>query len=120
MTVKDLAGLVWFVRHRLLIFTMEETFNKQNDRVCAWSSKETRELVPRIGQGNYPVLWGLPCDGVTSLHLCEKGVKTAARNFQRDILTNVVELLNQTMFQNRPWIFQQDSAAVHKVKTTQQ
>ena len=38
----------------------------------------------------------------------------------RASLTNVMEPLNQTMFQNRPWIFQQDSAPVHKVKTTQQ
>lgn len=106
------------------IFTVEETFNKQNDRVYAQSSKEARELVPRIERGHYPasvmVWWGVSYDGVTSLHFCEKGVKTAARNYQRDILTNVVEPLNQTMFQNRPWIFQQDSAPAHKAKTTQQ
>lgn len=28
--------------------------------------------------------------------------------------------LNQTIFQNQPWIFQQDSAPAHKAKTTQQ
>ena len=58
-------------------------------------------------------------DGVTSLHFCERVVKTAARNYHRDILTNVVEPLNLTMFQNRPWIFQQDSAPVCKTKTMQ-
>ena len=31
----------------------------------------------------------------------EKDVKTVARNYQRGILTNVVEPLNQIMFQNR-------------------
>ena len=66
------------------------------------------------------VWWGVSNDNVTSLHFCEKGVKTAVRNYQQDILTNVVELLNQTMFQNRPWIFQQESAPVHKAKTMQQ
>ena len=95
---------------------MEETFNKHNDRVNTWSSKEARKLVPRIERGHYPasvmVWWG----GITSLLFCEKGVKTAARNYQQDILTNVVEPLNQTMFQNRPWIFQQDSAPAHKGK----
>ena len=36
-------------------FTVEETFNKQNDKVYAWSSKEARKLVPRIEQGLYGV-----------------------------------------------------------------
>jgi hypothetical protein len=30
------------------MFSMEETSNKQNDRVYAWSSKEAHKLVPRI------------------------------------------------------------------------
>ena len=42
------------------------------------------------------------------------------KNYQLDILTNVGELLNQTMFQNKPWIFQQDSVPAHKAKTMQQ
>ena len=63
------------------------------------------------------VIW---CDGITSLHFREKGIKTAARNYQRDILTNLVQALNKTMFQNRSWIFQQDSLPAHKAKTTQQ
>ena len=33
-------------------FTVEETFNKQNDRVYAQSFKEIRELVPRIERGH--------------------------------------------------------------------
>ena len=53
------------------------------------------------------------------LHFCEKGIKTAVRNYQREILTNGVEPRNQTMFQNGLWIFQQDSAPPHKAKTIQ-
>ena len=100
-------------------FTVEETFNKQNDRVYARSSKEARKLVPRIEWGHYPALVMVWWDSVT-LNFCEKRVKTAVRIYQWDILTNVVEPLNQTMFQNRPWIFQQDSASAHKAKTIQQ
>jgi hypothetical protein len=37
------------------IFTVEETFNMQNNRVYAWSSKEARKLVPWIKRGHYPV-----------------------------------------------------------------
>ena len=76
------------------ILTVEETFNKKNNRVHSRLSKETRELVPRIKWGYYL--------GLVSHYLrfffCEKGVKTAERN-QWDILTNVEEPLNQTMFQ---------------------
>ena len=76
--------------------------------------------MPWIERGNYHVWRGVFYDGVTSLYFCEKGVKIAARNYQRDIFTNVVQPLNQTMFQNRPCIFQQDSTPAHKTKTTQQ
>ena len=76
-------------------FAVEETFNKQNNRVYSWSSKEACKLVPRIKRGHYPVLWGVSYDDITSLHLCEKGIKTVARIYQRDILINVVEPLNQ-------------------------
>jgi hypothetical protein len=58
--------------------------------------------------------------GISSLHFCENGIKTAVINYQQDILTNIVAPINQTMFQSRPWIFQQDSVPVHKAKTMQQ
>jgi hypothetical protein len=41
-------------------FIEEETINKQNYRVYAWSSKEVRELVSGIEQGHYAasvVVW---------------------------------------------------------------
>ena len=45
-----------------IIFTLEETFNKQNDRVYAHSSTEFRDLMPRIEWDHYPasvmVWWG--------------------------------------------------------------
>ena len=43
------------------------------------------------------VWWGVSYDCVTSLCFCEKGVKTVTRNYQWDILTNVVVPLNQTV-----------------------
>ena len=45
-TVKNIKKEILFTDEKM--FTIEETFNKQNDRVYAWSSKEARELVPRI------------------------------------------------------------------------
>jgi hypothetical protein len=95
------------------MFNVEETFNKENDGVYARSSREAGKLVPRIEWGHYPLWRGVSYDDVTFLWI-------AARNYQRDILTNVVEPLNQTMFQNRLGIFQQDSAPAHKTKTKQE
>ena len=51
-------------RYKEILFTGEknvtakETFNKKNDRVYARSSKEARELVPKIERGHYPGLVG--------------------------------------------------------------
>lgn len=104
-------------------FTVEEKFNKQNDRVYARSSKEAAELVPRVQKGHHPasvmVWWGVSYEGVTEVHFCEKGVKTSARVYQESVLERVVKPLNQSLFQNKPWTFQQDSAPAHKAKTTQ-
>ena len=36
------------------IFTVKETFNKQNDRIYAQLSKEARKLMPKIKRGHYP------------------------------------------------------------------
>ena len=72
--------------------------------------------MPRIERGHDPASLTVWWDSVTSLHFSEKGVEIVARNYQRDILTNVLEPLSQ----NRPLAFQQDSAPAHKVKTTKQ
>lgn len=105
------------------IFTIEEHFNKQNDRVYAHSSKEASQVVERVQRGHHPasvmVWWGVSYHGVTKLHFCEKGVKTSAKVYQETILNDVVKPLSDTLFLNIPWTFQQDSAPDHKARTTQ-
>jgi hypothetical protein len=105
------------------IFTVEEKFNRQNDRVYARSSKEAAEKIPKVERGHHPasimVWWGVAYDGVTPLHFCEQGVKTKAINYQSDILEHVVKPLNNSLFSGNYWVFQQDSAPAHKAKTTQ-
>ena len=75
------------------MFTVEETFNKQNESLCmvVQGSPQTD------AKDHYAASLAVSWEGVTSLHFCEKGVKTAARNYQQDILTDVVESLNKTM-----------------------
>ena len=63
-------------------FTVEETFNKQNDTVFAQSSKEACNVMLRFELGHYPASVMVWWDGVTSLHFCENCIKTAARHYQ--------------------------------------
>ena len=49
----------------------------------------------------------------------KKGIKTSAQVYQDTILEKVVKPLNNTMFNNQVWSFQQDSAPVHKARSTQ-
>lgn len=104
-------------------FNVEESFIKKNDRVYAHSSEEASRRVPRVQRGHHPsafMVWlGVSYLGPTEVFFCEKGVKTSALVYQNTVLTNIVEPLSQTMFENRHWIFQQDSAPAHKAKSTQ-
>lgn len=50
---------------------------------------------------------------------CEKGVKTNAVVYQNTVLTNLVEPVSHIMFNNKHWVFQQDSAPAHRAKSTQ-
>jgi len=105
------------------IFTVEEKFNRQNDRVYARNSREAAEKIQRVERGHHPasvmVWWGVSYEGVTKLHFCEQGVKTRAVNYQNNILEKVVKPLSDTFVVGKNWTFQQDSAPAHKAKTTQ-
>lgn len=106
------------------IFTIEETYNKQNDRVYARSSTLAGKKAPRVIRGHHPssvMVWlGASYQGMTEVHFCEKGVKTGAMVYQNTVLDKVVKPLSQTLFKNQHWVFQQDSAPAHKAKSTQQ
>ena len=51
--------------------------------------------------------------------MCKKGVKTVAQVYQQDVLQGVVKPLNTILFNGQKWVSQQDSAAAHKAKMTQ-
>ncbi|CAK1587638.1 unnamed protein product [Parnassius mnemosyne] len=101
----------------------EESYNKQNDKVYAHSSEEASNRIPRVQRGHFPsslMVWlGVSYWGLTEVYFCEKGVKTNAVVYQNTVLTNLVEPVSHTMFNNRHWVFQQDSAPAHRAKSTQ-
>ena len=104
------------------IFTIEEQYNRQNDKIYAQTTREAKEKVPRVQRGHYPSghgLVGVSHQRVTHL-FCEKGVKTGARVYQVDVLHGFMKPLNTTLFSGQKWVFQQDSAPAHKAKTTQE
>lgn len=105
------------------IFTVEENFNRQNDKVYAKNSQEANTVAPKVQRGHHPssvMVWlGVCYEGFTKVHFCEKGVKTGAKVYQDTVLGPVVRALGHTLFKNQPWIFQQDSAPAHKAKSTQ-
>lgn len=88
------------------IFTVEEKYNKQNDRVYARTSYEAKDKVPRVQRGHHPasvmVWWGVSWQGVTPIHFCESGVKISAKVYQQNCLEPVVKPLNQTLFNGKP------------------
>lgn len=104
------------------IFTIEQKFNRQNDRVYARSSYEAKDKIPRVQRGHHPssvmAWWGVSYNGVTDVQFCEQGVKTSGKVYVQ-MLEDKVKPLNDTLFRGKHWIFQQDSAPAHKSKLAQ-
>ena len=73
------------------IFTIQEHYNGQNDKIYAQTSCEAKEKVPRVQRGHHPsyvmVWWGVSHQGVTSLHFCEKGVTNCCPSVSRGCAT---------------------------------
>ncbi|CAD5209656.1 unnamed protein product [Bursaphelenchus okinawaensis] len=67
------------------------------------------------------MVWASICaSGKISLIFVDEGVKINKKVYQRDILEAVVLPWSREHFKNTKWTFQQDSAAAHKAKTTQE
>ena len=102
------------------IFSIEEQYNNQNNKIYAQTS---HEVSSEGAGGHHPsyimVWWGLHHQGATPLHFCEKDVKTGARVYREDVLQEVVKSLNTTVFNGQKRVLQQHSAPSRKAKTTQ-
>ena len=69
------------------IFTIEEQYNNQNNKIYAQTSCEVKKNIPRVQGGHLPsyvtVWWEVSHQGVTHLHFCKKGVKLVPKCIKR-------------------------------------
>jgi len=69
------------------IFTIQEQYNPQNNKICAQTSREVKENVPRVQGGHHPsyimILWEVSHQGVSRLHFCKKWVKLVSESIKR-------------------------------------
>lgn len=101
------------------IFTVEESFNKQNDHVYPKSVKVIPHSKRKVKRIHHPVWAGASRLVKAPLHFVEQRVKVGATIYLKDVLAPVVHPPNQALFDGSDWILQQGSAQTHKAKMFQ-
>jgi hypothetical protein len=65
------------------IFTIEEQYNHQNNKIYAQTSCEVKENVPKVQGGDHPsyvmAWWEVSHLEMTHLHFCKKGLKLVSK-----------------------------------------
>jgi hypothetical protein len=91
------------------IFTIEEQYNNQNNKIYAQMSLEVRSEGAGMPSPflHHGLVGGVPSGGDTSF-LQERG-ETGVHVYQDDMLQGVVKHLNITLFSSQEWVFRQDS-----------
>lgn len=88
------------------IFTVEASFNKQNDRIYARSVADIPSTKRRVIRSHHPasvMVWaGVSWMGKADLHFVQQGVKVSAKNYLADVLVPIVEPLNQSLCSGKP------------------
>lgn len=118
---KQLLARFTHEEYRNILFTDEKMFTIEVEE--ATSSRKACQLIESVQRDHYTstvmVWWGVSYAGVTDIHFCEKDVKTTAKIYQKNVLEQMVKPLNITLFQNKHWVLQQDSAQAHIANSTQ-
>ena len=103
------------------IFTIEEAWNRQNDRILATSSTaipENLKYIDRVQKPLSVMVWGgVSANARTNLIFVPQ-VKINSVTYQELILEPEISVAGQNLFRNDTWIFQQDSAPAHASKST--
>ena len=106
------------------LFTVEEASNRQNDRILSTKASvipEELKLVKRVQKPSSVMVWGgISAVGRTPLVFIPVGVKINALTYQNLILEPILKELKVNMFENQPFLFQQDGAPAHTANSTQE
>ena len=105
------------------LFTVEEAYNQQNDRILSSTAStipEEYRYVKRVQKPCSVMVWaGISSLGRTPIVFIPTGVKINAQTYQNLVLKPIVKDLSKSMFNNEPFLFQQDGAPAHTANTTQ-
>lgn len=105
-------------------FVLEEQLNSQNHRYYAVRPQdvpqETR-TVSRYQNASSVMVWGAVSEnGALPLVFVEKGVKINSTYYEHEILEKKLKNGASTLYPDKNWTFQQDSAPAHASKRVQQ
>ena len=96
------------------LFTIEESSDRQNDRILAYSSNSiSNELrfIDRVQRPLSIMVWtGVSADSRTNLIFIPRGVRINTETYKEMILEAEIKDPGQKLFNNEPWLFQQDLA----------
>jgi inhibitor of nuclear factor kappa-B kinase subunit alpha len=105
------------------LFTIEQSFNRQNDRILATGLSEMVENARHVTRTQKPasvMIWaGITAEGRTPLCFIDQGVKVDSKVYLEHVLQGVLQPWATNHFDETPWCFQQDSAPAHKAKIVQ-
>ena len=104
------------------VFTVEESVNRQNDRILVSSTKANPGMryIDRVQKTLSVMVWaGVSAYSRTNLVFVPQGAKINSISYQELILQREVRSAGSNLFNNEPWIFQQDSAPAQASKSTQ-
>ena len=102
------------------LFTVEQAYNRQNDRMWSTEAPGTSAIVEHRQKPQSVIVWGgISASGKTPLVFVDQGVKINQDVYRRDILQSVVLPWAQQHVGAAHWTFQQDSAPAHSAKNTQ-
>jgi inhibitor of nuclear factor kappa-B kinase subunit alpha len=105
------------------VFTIEQSLNKQNDRI--WmaslpSSNSSFQMAARSQKPASLMVWAaITSNGKSPLHFVKPGVKIDQVYYREHILEGALLPWAKQHFGNRSWTLQQDSAPSHRAKMTQ-
>lgn len=105
------------------LFSVEEKFNRQNTRVYALTVEDIPEdirTVQRFQSEDKVMIWGaISKKAKFPLFFVDRGIKIDQKFYKENILESHLKVHARSIYSNRRYTFQQDSAPAHKAKTTQ-